>query len=455
MPRGASLSHAETAARHVTLGEVKAALVDQEGPLWARALPYVIAVAASAALLAGGIGAAGWPVASLCLLLASPLVASFVPTHDRVSREVTLEAGAGFVEVSKAGARAQRIAAASVIGASTAKTPRGVCVTLALERRLAPLSVEVATEAEAEQIRRALGVGHQGVGEVGWTLEHDAATRGPTSGMVVAAALGVVMFLALLLSGVPPEAVLGGVGVYPVIGLILACSGLAKRRSRGRGILMRADGVHVWTGGSLTAIPYARLRDVRIEPSCVVLITDAPALGAVSIARRRRVAFGVGLSEPETEILRAQLLAAAARAHGLGRPKEDVQGRLDVLLRDVHRETARDWLVRLDAVGQALMTSSGYRGGTLEVSDLWAAVEDPEAAGAIRAAAARVLRAAGLPDARVRIEAAASATREPAVQARLRVVLADQDVETAGAALARIEQTEQAEQAEAVRRFMR
>jgi hypothetical protein len=146
-----------------------------------------------------------------------------------------------------------------------------------------------------------------------------------------------------------------------------------------------------------------------------------------------------GPSERDVTMLVSQITAASQRARGMGPHKDDVTGRIDVLRRS--GESARDWLVRLDMAGQMLSSGPGYRGNTLDVDDLWAILEDPEAEADLRAAAARVLRHLREPTARVRIDAAVAAVRDEATNKRLRIAISD-DVDGASQELAYLDATE-------------
>ena len=129
-----------------------------------------------------------------------------------------------------------------------------------------------------------------------------------------------------------------------------------------------------------------------------------------------------GLSDTERKLLIAQINSSAQRARGFGPHKDDVRGRVEMLRRN--GDDPRSWLQRLDMAGQMLSSGgAGYRGQTLDVEDLWAILEDPEAEPELRAGAARVLKHAPQPETRARIDAAVAAVRDETENRRIRVAI--------------------------------
>ncbi len=414
---------------------MKARLLDQEGPARARAMPYVVIVTLAAVLGVIGAAVGMWSPWAALLALASPLVAGLLPTSEARRREVTLEPGPGYVDVRDAGSRSQRITAKAVEGASTARTPESVLLTLSLARRSTPLLLEVRTEAEAESLRAALGVGHDGAGAIEWRPAWSAGALSSFVGRLMLAGIGVT---ALVAAGDPTFLLVNAVGFLQLLaaGVALTLRGFFPRLVGvgDRPVTMSAEGIRVWRDRSWLVLPYGAVRDVVIEPHRIVFATHE----RIAIPRRARAWDGDGLGDDAAEALKVQVLAAAARARGHGRRKEEISSRLDVLRRDARREHPRDWLARLDALAAVLAAGGGYRAQTVDPADLWAVVEDPDADGELRAGAARVLRASGLPEARVRIDAAVAATRDELTTERMRIAV-EGDVDDAGAELLELE----------------
>jgi hypothetical protein len=357
-----------------------------------------------------------------------------VDRRQRKSREVELECGPGFIEVKKAGSRNQRISAKDITGATTARTAEGLLLTLQHGSRDEPITLELKTDAEAEKIRHALGIGHGGFGTISWRTEVDSGHRSAFVGRVlgvVATLITITMTLAVShTAGIIAGAFLG---IFGFVGAILALVGALSRASEPT-VVMSANGLRLKTPRGWFALPYEALQDVsddrqhlffRVpEPfNAVVVSQSSPAIGGPNVRSR--------------EVIVSQLRAAGQRARGMGPQKTDVTGRIDVLRRN--GENPRDWLVRLDMAGQMLAAGSGYRGNTLDTEDLWAVLEDPEADANLRAAAARVLRHA--PNTRVRIDAALAAVRDEPTNRRLRIAIRD-DLDGASQALAFLDNEE-------------
>ncbi len=143
------------------------------------------------------------------------------------------------------------------------------------------------------------------------------------------------------------------------------------------------------------------------------------------------------MTNEQQEALITHVMNAASRARGLGVRKEDVSGRVEALRRN--GESTRDWLARLDTAGELLGSSAaGYRGQTLEPNDLWSVLEDPDADPELRAGAARILKHAGQPEARLRIDAALAAVRDENASERLRISMRD-DIDEASHELAALD----------------
>jgi hypothetical protein len=412
---------------------MRAMFSDPQGRRIWRALPYI----ASGALIVTGIfaplpGALGTIIG---LAGATGLnVAGLLPWRQRKKRPVELVCGPGYVDVTQAGSRNQRIEARSIIGASTARSADGVALTLSHDKRDQPMTLELETEAEVERIRHALGIGHGGFGTVGWRTVPAGPMKAAVVGRAIALLLGAII-LAVAVGGSADSTLVAGIflGQFAALGMLLGIIGWFAKAPL-PSVLMTADGLRLMTPRGWFTVPYANVLDVEDHGRALVFRVPAP-YHSVSV-ETTAVWAGAGLPAEDRDALLAQIRAAALRARGFGPHKQDVTGRIDVLRRN--GESPRDWLVRLDMAGQMLATSPGYRGNTLDTEDLWAILEDPDADAELRAAAVRVLRHSTAPETRTRIDTALAAVRDDTTTRRLRIAIRD-DIDEASVELAALD----------------
>ena len=406
---------------------MRAAFTDAAGPALWRRLPYLVPFAL-VALPVEGVASA----ALTCVAVLFFHVLALAGTRQRTPRAAEISCGPGYVDVKNAGTRSQRIHAKDITGGTTARTPTGVLLTLQHKRRDQPLTVELATEAEAETLRHALGIGHAGFGTIGWRTQTDGTQKAAVIGRFVTSGFALFTFLAVIVSGEGVGAALLALllGPFGLIGAILGIIGFISAQPEPT-IIMAAGGLRLKTPAGWFGLPFEAILHVEQRAGSIVFTVPPPYH---TIAVQTVGPFRGGLSRVDTDALLSHILAASQRARGLGPQKNDVTGRVDVLRRS--GETPRDWLVRLDMAGQMLSTGPGYRGNTLEVDDLWAILEDPDADADLRAAAARVLRHA--PNTRVRIDAALAAVRDEGTNKRLRIAVHD-DLDAASYELAQLD----------------
>lgn len=411
---------------------MRAGFSDPQGPLRARLAPYAI----PAALVALAFCVPSSAIAPL-------LVAAFVlanlfgvwPRRQTAPREVQLSSGPGYVDVAGAGLRSQRISAKQLTGATTARTASSVLLSLSHTGRDQPLTISVSSEADADRLRQALGIGHGGFGAVEWrTVQSTAKTE--MVGRLLSAAY--VAGLALLLSteqGVG-SALLFGFFLLPVLffGLTATLAGALSGPSLPT-VVMTEQGLRLITTRGGVLVPYSGVLDVDAMDKQLAFAL-APPLGPVAV---HAPGPGLrGLAAADREALVAQVMSAVQRANGLGPVKSDVASRVETLRRARQAESPREWLARLDMAGHLLAGTPGYRGQSLDAEDLWAVLEDPDADAELRAAAARILRNAGGESARPRIEAALAAVRDQSASRRLRIAI-DDDVDLASQELAALD----------------
>jgi hypothetical protein len=353
-------------------------------------------------------------------------------SRQKGPRPAQLVCGPGYVDVKQCGSRNQRIFARDVTGATTARTSDGVMLTIQHRARSKPITIELESEADAERVRHALGIGHGGFGVIGWRTQSASQRRAQTARIVAAVALAIVTATVLVTGDI------GLIGLPTLIAFIASLIGFANLFASPDWptIVMTAEGLRLLTTRGWFALPYDRV--LHLEPHEKAFLFDVPQ-PYVRLVVESAPAWLGGLSPYERKVLVSQVLAASQRARGLGPEKKDVMGRVDVLRRN--GESPRDWLVRLDMAGQLLASGSGYRGHTLDTEDLWTVLEDPEADPEIRAAAARVLRHLPAPETRMRIEAAVAAVRDEGTNQRLRIAIRD-DLDGASQELAYLDASE-------------
>lgn len=395
---------------------MRAGFSDPQGRKIWRVLPYALAAFALLFAIFGPLE--GRPAEALGFAAYGMLhLLGALRFRQQKPRNAELECGPGYVAVKKVGTRSQRIAAKDIVGATTARGASGFLLTLQHRKRGTPITLELADEAEVEKVRQALGIGHGGFGEIAWRTEGDSTTRSAFGGNVIGAFVGFAWAAAAATGGAGGWSVLLGMAGF--VASIMAVVGMLSPASQ-PSIVMTSTGIRLRTPRGWFALPYEALRDITENPTQFVFSVPEPYNWVVVDKSR---AITGGLSDADRQVVTAQLMAAALRARGMGPQKNDVTGRVDVLRRN--GESARDWLVRLDMAGQMLAAGSGYRGNTLDVQDLWAVLEDPEAEPELRAAAARVLKHSQAPETKVRIDAALAAVRDDRTTRRLRIAVQD------------------------------
>ena len=355
-----------------------------------------------------------------------------IPLRQRRLKTAELVAGPGFIELKNAGTRSQRIDARSIVGGTTARTATGVLFTLSHAKRDQPITIEVESDADAERIRQSLGIGHGGFGSVGWRTVPSSSAKTGFWGQLITFLIGTIIAgLGFFVSHETAGIVGLMLGQFGFLSIILSLVGYFGRSSP-PSVVMAAEGLRIQTKQGWFTVPYDHVLGIEPVPGALRFRVPPP-YHSVDVEMAGTL-LGAGLRPDDRDALIKQIMSASARARGLGTSKNDVTGRVDVLRRN--GESPRDWLARLDMAGRMLEASTaGYRGHTLDTEDLWAILEDPEAEGDLRAAAARVLRHSPKPETRQRIDAAVAAVRDDATNRRLRIAIRD-DVDNASQELA-------------------
>lgn len=410
---------------------MRVAFSDPQGTRLSRLLPYSGALAL---FLFGCFGPLGGVDSLLTAVLAIALfhLVGIMPLRQLRVRTAELVTGPGFITITKAGLRSQRIDARSIVGGTTARTRDGILFTLSHAKRDQPLTIEVESDADAERIRHALGIGHGGFGSVAWHTTPGASRKVAFAARLVTFGFGALIAgLGLLVSHEAAGIVGAMLGQFALISVVLSLVG-AFGAAGPPGVVMAAEGLRLQTKQGWFTIPYDHVLDVEALDGALRFRVPPP-YHSVDVEMSSAL-VGAGLGPDDRDALVKQIASASARARGLGASKNDVTGRVDVLRRN--GESPRDWLARLDMAGRMLEASTaGYRGHTLDTEDLWAILEDPEAEAELRAAAARVLRHSRKPETRTRIDAAVAAVRDDTTNRKLRIAIRD-DVDDASQELA-------------------
>jgi hypothetical protein len=366
-------------------------------------------------------------------------LAGILPLRQGRVRTAELVTGPGFIEIKNARTRSQRIEARAIVGGTTARTKTGILFTLSHVARDQPLTLEVESDADAERVRHALGIGHGGFGTVAWRTVPSSAAKTGFWGRLLTFAIGASVTSAGFFVSHAAAGIAGMMlGQFAFLSMILGLVGALGRKAP-PSVVMAAEGLRLQTKQGWFTVPYDHILD--IEPIKGALrFRVPPPYHSVDVETSASL-VSMGLGPDDRDALIKQIMSAAARARGLGASKNDVTGRVDTLRRN--GESPRDWLARLDMAGRMLESSSaGYRGHTLDTEDLWAVLEDPEAEAELRAAAARVLRHSHKPETRTRIDAAVAAVRDDVTNRRLRIAIRD-DVDDASQELAVLDAQEQ------------
>ncbi len=397
---------------------MQATFSDPQGPRWIRALLQVpAAVLLALALFGGFAGSYTWTLLALSVIASSTM--ALLSVRQSAPIPARLELGPGRVKVHGTRFRSPVIHAKEVTGASTARTEGGFALSLARAWRDAPTTIVVPTEADVDRLRLALGIGHCGHGALAWWTTATAAQKSAQNGRLVSVVATVLVLAAFAFGGDGGILVkiLASMFAFFAIPIGLLLSAVGAQRTTYPNIEMLPTGIRLIGVRGPFLLPYAYYDGFVHEGGLLVFKVPEPwRTVEVPVGRSHG---GSGLGDADLAILRAQLDGAALRARGFGRTKEEVAGRVETLRRG--REATRDWLARLDVIGQTLATGPGYRGQSLDAEDLWLVLEDPDADADLRTAAARVLRHVEDAKARVRIHAAAAAIRDELVHDRVRI----------------------------------
>ncbi|MDB4998810.1 MAG: hypothetical protein JWM74_6242 [Myxococcaceae bacterium] len=399
---------------------------DTAGPVWSR-WPYTLLGATCLAIWASMPSGHGGFFGSfgLALLMLSPLV-----TGRRAKRKATIELQPGAIVVRDASFLNQTIETRAVTGASAAaREGGGITLALARGKSKNPVLLELADEAELKAVRDALGIRHQGFGELRWQTSpravdvHDAGAR-------------LVTGLALLFSSaayfIPTHPLLSAVVLalsvllVPLTILVVVLN-LAKLGVTSETLTLTPNGVSIQRAKRTVGVPYGEVQRVIVNENAFAIARPLPAMAEV--VPSKPVAFlPRGLSADERTHLLSQIYSAMSRAHGQGAQHIDPTERVETLRRT--NESTRQWLTRIDVAAGTIVPGAGYRGGVIEEHELWAIAEDHDVATDARAAALRMLTRIAPTNVRVKTDAILASVHDDTDRKRMRVAL-EPDLEEA------------------------
>ncbi len=358
------------------------------------------------------------------------------------ARGVDVELGSGSISFRDS-LLVRRIRARDVIAASTARTPTGVALSLVTRwRSKRPVTLEVANDAEAAEIRHALGIGHHGFGRIGLPTDYLAPSL-PLRFVRLAAGIASVGAVAQMLAAPPTEPwsmrilSIAPIFIYAFLPfLVMTVLGL-RRRVVGPGLVLAESLVQIRREGSRLHLPYSKIREVYADDRGLRLaLADGTDVGIPARASRWS---RLRPSREEIEVIAAQIHSAVQRTRGAGELAPAVPLRVADLAKI--EEDAGAWLARLDATAAVLGGDGGYRGAAFDESDLWKTVDSADAPAELRAAAARVLVRAVGDSARAKLDEILPRVRVADDERRIRIAL-DDDTERAAEAWTKFEKHE-------------
>jgi hypothetical protein len=358
------------------------------------------------------------------------------------TRPVELDLGAGRITFRDK-LVFRTIRARDVVAASTARTPGGVALTLVTRwRGRRPLTFEVANEEEAAAVRRALGIGHHGFGEIG--LPADVLLASTAERFVRAVSgVGTLAALAVLFSPPwPPDWANRIISAFPlftyaVVPFIVVMMFAIRRRTLGAGLVLAGGFVRIREQRGWRQVAYADIRAVYADDRGIRLaMNEGPD---VAIPARSGRWSRDRPSRNEIDVAAAQIVSALQRARGQGELAPTVPLRVCDLAKT--ESDAHAWLARLDATAASIGSDAGYRGAAFDESDLWETVDSADAPPELRAAAARVLLRAIGDRARTKLDEILPRVRVDDDARKIRIAL-DEDTERASAAWESVERRE-------------
>ncbi len=360
---------------------------------------------------------------------------SRVLTPRASSRRAEVVCTKGRVRIRNAGLLNRELRPKDIEGATTARHGDHFVLSLGIkDRQGKPVHLELATEEDVKTVCDALGIGHYGVGVVGFSLR---ARPRDLCEIVVRSMAGLLWttFAVALLLGPSADGVRTLSAVFGVVMTNLAALLWVMRKAPSPQIVLRADGAHQGMGNTWQPIAYGALDAIATTKDTITLSSQIAPLPA-----KPSTWLADGMSPAEREILVSQLQSAAARAHGHQKIKEQGPSTLDTLRRN--GATVSQWLDRLDGVAASVVrVVGGYRGATFDVADLWRVFEDPDGEWELRVGAGRMLKQIAPQELAIRVAPVLETVRDERVKKRISLAL-DPDTARAQYEMAALEEAE-------------
>lgn len=313
------------------------------------------------------------------------------------------------------------IRARDVVGATTARFGNHVTLMLAHKRRKSPVFIEVADEGELRDICKSLGIGHHGFGSVDVPVRQTGADK---LRYIVHPATLAVIIAAFLASGETQATLASWATMF---GMLAGMVGIITLATPPPKIRVTSSGVYLATKDGQAFAPFSSIKRITLSKDAIVVelrtAEDTSVIWRVDATQatwRRQLA-----SRAELEQLVAQIQAAVDRAHGKFVVKPEPETAL-AQLRRAEGEPLRAWLARIDTLN---IGATAYREASIEEPELWALLEDPEAAADTRAAAARVLARAAPDELKVRVANVLATERNERTRARIAASLDERALE--------------------------
>jgi hypothetical protein len=393
---------------------MRATVIDPAGPAWWRTSLRLSGFAAAATSLLVAPAAAP-ALAALAVAWASAGAALRPRLH---AREASIVIERGAIRIRDAGAASQRIAAHDLVAASWARTGDGVAIVLvrgAFGDR--PVVLRFTSEGDAARVRRVLGVGGRGFGEVAWLSTLDAGGW-PALVLRVVACVGWIGTAIAFALGATEVALALTFQLLPLQVLAFAFT------AAGRGDRLPFTVGPDFVASGASRVAHAQVRHAQSEARALRVTTTAGT--------------DVHLPAPGATLDEAELAAALVQEGARRGPADGTCPPGLEVLEPGDGEGRLAWLHRLDAMSASLREADGYRRGGVDPADLWVALEDPDAPAMLRAASARVLAHVAPHEAGPRIADALAAERDAATRARVRIAL-EEDPDLAARELDRLE----------------
>jgi hypothetical protein len=401
---------------------LSARVCDPAGPFWWRAL---VTIGIMPVAMVGAILPWSATLNIVCALTAVAwlvLVRLFVGRLKPRACQIRLRPGE--IRVTHAGAASQRIHAQQIRAASTARLGNTFSLGLVRNRHDdPPLWLELSTAEDVERVRRALGVGHSGFGQISFPPRRGTfhGRRTPVDLFAVAAwlatlaAVGAESWVLAFFLGV-------AFVTLTAVGASFAIAG------RGRyGVFLAPSSLGTLQQGMTGSIAWGDVVAAEATPEALVIRTME---GSQVVPLPHAL-------PAEREHLVAQIESAAQRARGLGPLPPSLPTSLALLVPRGEEDT-RAWIERVDATASTLAAGEGYRQSGVDERELWETLENADAPSPMRAAAARILARVAPEQAGPRIAQVLVREHDENVRIQIRVAL-EEDVEVAARAFDRLD----------------